>query len=1443
MYRTLRNGRARVLVVASSAFLIIALFVIRSTSPTLSPRDMERVGFPDVKSAIGEEQGDNALARAAYEFRRLREPATDLIPKNIRARELAHARMIPQREAFASKNSVAANWSARGPNNVGGRTRALAIDLDFNGMGNRRLLAGGISGGMYRSENDGESWQLTTSLGDFASVTAIAQDPLNRNIWYYGTGEVLGNSASGVGAPHHGQGIFKSTDSGATWTQLQSTLSTINSFDSVFDRIWSLAVHPSNGAVFAAVHGMILRSDDGGNTWGRVLGPEGPPFGLITDVTIASNGNVYATISNNGAGVTDFGIFRSTDGGASWANISPPTLTSDPWRQVIATAPSDPNTAYLLVQNVQAGATAGDHSLYRYNAASNGWTDLSSNLPDVTQPDGNGNAALEGNASFSSQGGYDLVIAVKPDDPNTFWIGGTNLYRSTNGGQNFTLVGGYASPYTYGAYDSHHSDQHAISFYPNDPNAMLSGHDGGVTKSVNVLATPTVWEDLNNGYLTSQFYAVAIDPTPGSDLIIGGLQDNGTWSTESTNSQASWFREFSGDGGYAAIAPGGLPYYVSSQLGNVIRASVSDNQLVGSAIAPAGGQNFQFITPYLLDPNDPRVMYMAAGDLVWRNSNLDAIPPGNGQPTQVNWTALTGASIQGAVVSAIAVSKSPANRLYIGVTDFQFTTHLIRVDAPASNGDGVLITPDGITQGSYPSSIGVNPDNADELIATFSNYGVPSIWYSNNGGASWSSIEGNLGGDDGPSVSWALIMPTASGTIYFVATSTGVYSTESINGTGTTWLQEGGGVIGNVDVDMLVGRPEDGLIVAGTHGRGVYSANLQGTAGSGVLAADVNELMIAAQPGDIATGTFELQNTGSIKLGYSITFDSPGKTLAKPGLTRHKLKNADQPLVRKRTVASKTGASNLQIKARPLGAPSTDSDALPRLLAAGEDRITYDDGNQTSDDFWGFGDEELGLFWGNDFLADGFDFQLERFEFFMRTESELDNEVWVAIYDDLGESLISGTVSLETSTNGAWFEIFWNDPIPIADGETFFIEIGASDNIQFPAGIDSDAAVPGRSYFASLGEDYVNLQETNSGFENGAFLIRPIGTLGGGQNQPPEVDAVASTFDAVVGEIITFDATASTDPDGQIVSYLWDFGDGNTSSDAVTTHAYSAPGIYSVSITVTDDDGDTDTAGADITITSAANQAPVAVIQTSSTSAGVGESIAFDASQSSDSDGQIASYLWNFGDGVESAQAVTQHAYTEAGVYNVSLQLTDNGGATGQTSTQIQIIDQTVRLSATPLKGTLTPSGSALISVQYDTNGLEEGTYEAQLIISSVTGVLTLPVTILVNRSVSNEDDPSTPSRFILAQNYPNPFNPETVIQFELPVSTQISLAVFDLSGRQVRLLADGIRAAGAHQVRWDARDDAGNEVASGVYFYRLVADADQAQRSNVLTGKMTLVR
>ena len=1404
----------------------------------------ERVGFPDIKTELGESKGDNARARMEYELRRLEDPQTGIIPTDIRRRELAKAQVLPRREQFSSKNSALnqAIWTGRGPVNVGGRTRALAIDLDFNGTTNQKILAGGVSGGMFLSEDNGASWRITTSLSDLASVTALAQDPINRNVWYYGTGELLGNSASNGGTSFLGQGIFKSINGGESWSQLQATTQgSLNVFDNIFDRVWNIAVDPTNGNVFAAVFGLIMRSTDGGESWLVSLGPNEQPFGFATDVAIASDGTIYATLSRNGnQDISLFGVFQSNDGGVNWTNITPPDMGGDPWRQVLGISPSNPNIVYVLIQSNQMGDRASDHELFRFDAATNTWTNLSQNLPNVTATDPFGNPPLDGNSSFSTQGGYDMLVRVKPDNPDVVWIGGTNLYRSLDGGVNFELVGGYASPYTFGLYSRHHPDQHSMAFYPNNASAMISGHDGGLSNTDNVLESPQSWENINNGYLTSQFYAVAVDPDPGSDFLIGGLQDNGTWSTTSANEDIIWRSEFSGDGGFAAIAPGGLPYYVSAQLGFILRASLADNEIIGSVVGPAGGQDYLFIAPYILDPNDARVMYLAEGNKVWRNSNLDAIPARNGTTTQTNWTALTGSvdpSI--AFVTALNVSKTPANRLYFGGTDFQLTSRIIRVDDPASNGSGVDITPPGITSGSYPSSIAINPDNGDEVVVTFSNYNVPSVWHTIDGGVTWTDIEGNLGGEDGPSVAWSLVMPTAGSTVYFLATSTGVYSAETLNGTNTVWVQEGADVIGNVDTDMLVGRPEDGLVVAATHGRGVYSATLDGTAGSGVLASAQGQVNLEALPGELATGTLEIQNTGTVKLRYTVSLAEPGKNAGKKntGALESKIRRAGEKKPLKASIAK--GKSKYRTGAVPAFDPSTERASIK----AGDDVLIYDDGDASPDDFWGFSDGGMALFWGNEFLADGADFVLDGFEFYMRTESAFSNDVILAVYDDAGEILESGTLTFDTAPTGGWYGVTIDPPRTIPAGETFFIEIGADENITFPAGIDRNAQVPGNSFYRSELGSYRNLTEdVNSGFEQGAFLVRAIGTIGEQPNQPPEVSATVTTFDAVVGEIITYDASASTDPDGTIVSYDWDFGDGAGSNEAVTTHSYSSPGTYTVIITVTDDDGATDVATGDITVIGAANQPPVAVINLSSTSAEVNEVITFDASQSVDNDGSILSYLWNFGDGVEDANQVASHTYTAPGPYTVSLTVTDDDGATGQTSAQLEINSSLVRLAITPASGTLAPGGSELLDVSFNTDGLPENLYQGAITISSVAGTVTVPVSILVSSTVSVEKETVPISALRLGPNYPNPFSRETTIQYELPVESQVTVDIFDLNGRLVSSINQGTMVSGNHEVSWNALDDSGNPVVSGLYLYRLTVQEESGEYA-FLSGTMILVR
>jgi hypothetical protein len=812
----------------------------------LSSSKVTKMSMPHAPFAVGTE--DNPHARWEYEFMMLRDPKTGTIPEGIRAKELAFARALPSREAMLAKGQAAAalTWTRRGPYNVGGRTRALAIDVSNENI----ILAGGVSGGMWRSTDGGASWTRTTDLSNTVqSVTCIAQDTRQgkQSIWYYGTGEFKGNSANGVGARYLGDGIYKSTDGGRTWFVLTSTTSgTPHLWDGDFDYVWNIAIDASStspdGEVYAAIYGGIKRSTDGGLNWANTLVADAVlQTGSYTDVAVTATGVVYATISSDGS--TTRGIFRSTDG-INWTDITPAGWPTTYRRIVIGIAPSNENIVYFLAETPGSGKK--DHSLWKYTylsgtgAGSGGnWENRSANLP-----------AFGGSVGdFDSQSSYDLVIKVKPDNPDVVLIGGTNLYRSTNGfatSSATTWIAGYSPANDISTYPNHHPDQHAVVFLPSNANVVFSGHDGGVSKTTDILASTVSWQSLNNGYYTTQFYAAAVDQgTAGSNIVIGGMQDNGTWFGNSTSATANWKEIFGGDGGFCAIADGATSYYVSSQNGTTYRFLLDNSGTLSgwTNVTPADASGFLFIAPFVLDPNDNRKMYMAAGGTIWRNSDLTTIPLGSNDKTTVNWDSLTASSVTTGVISSLAVSKVPANRLYFGTSDGQ----LYRMDnANGSNPTRTTITGSSFPTGAYVSCIAVDPTNADNLIAVFSNYQVISLWSSSNGGSSWTAVAGNLeqfpdGTGNGPSVRWASILPTGSSKLYLVGTSVGVYSTATLNGMNTVWALEGESTVGRVVVPMVVSRPLDGFLVAATHANGLFTA-------SGITAGTATKLAFTVQP-------------------------------------------------------------------------------------------------------------------------------------------------------------------------------------------------------------------------------------------------------------------------------------------------------------------------------------------------------------------------------------------------------------------------------------------------------------------------------------------------------------------------------------------------------------------------------------------------------------------
>ena len=803
--------------------LISILLPVFLIVPFLWKTQVERSVFraSEAKATIGD--GDDINARLNYEVLRLHDPATGKIPENIREKELKFARQMVEGQAGKLRKGSSQNgqnWESRGPINRGGRTRALAVDIRTQTPGSVTLIAGGVSGGIYKSTDDGQSWVNKLAPELIHSITCIAQDtrPGHEDTWYVGSGETKGNSASGGGAFFFGDGIFKSTDNGETWTPLASTTNDqLQIFNSEFRFVNNIAVNKTTGSIFAATSNTVVRSKDGGASWSTIVGRFAN--NIMSDVQITSDGIIYTAIPS---GEASEGITRLTDDGAIWKDITPADFPTVYKRTVIAISPSNENIVYFFVQTPDQGPT--NTQLWKYDDALTTWINLTDSLPTIGGKSG----------TLSTQGGYDMVLKVKPDDSNFVVLGGTNLYRSTDG---FTSkvgssgwIGGYQSKDSYAKYPNHHPDQHSLVFLsaPNS-SVLYSGSDGGISRTDDVTQASVAWTTLNTGYITSQFYSLAIDPgTAFNNIIIGGLQDNGNYYTNSADGTVPWVElPLGGDGGYTAIADGHSEYYFETQKGDIWKFRLDENGKTtkNAFIKPNYTTSYLFATPFVLDPVNNQMMYFAAGDSVFRNSDLSGISWGNSNATNKNWSALSSSST-GSLVSALGVSKSPANRLYVGSSKGK----ILRIDG-ADAGDPPSLdvsTGKGLPVG-YVNCLYVDPDNADKVMAVFSNYGIPSLYYTTDAGSSWVDVSGNLeqnpdGSGNGPSCRWVTKVVFGGSDIFYLASSTGLYSTDRLDSNATVWQPEGANTIGNVVSDMVVSRASDNLIAVATHGAGIFSA-------------------------------------------------------------------------------------------------------------------------------------------------------------------------------------------------------------------------------------------------------------------------------------------------------------------------------------------------------------------------------------------------------------------------------------------------------------------------------------------------------------------------------------------------------------------------------------------------------------------------------------------
>jgi hypothetical protein len=772
------------------------------------------------KKKTNEERNLFSWARVLHEHYMQINPNTGMVSLEEKMAERKASLLVPVRpEGAKSTNASLANFAFRGPSNFGGRTRGLAYDIsDVSG---NTILAGGVSGGVFRTTNGGTSWTKVSPNDEIHNVTCLVQDPRPgfQNIWYYGTGESIGNSASLAGATFLGQGIWQSTDGGLTWTQMPGTASNQGNFDSRFDFVHSLAVHPITGHLYAGISGRLTYYD--GSNWNTTPLNAATNSTRLVDVKITSTGRAYAGLSGNfGA---DRGVWTSPDGVNSWTQIgdngSPFSIRTTSGRVVLDIAPSNENIVYVLYYNDGSTASPGEADLFRWNQATTTWTDFSNKIPD----EAGGNSP--GNDPFAIQTGYDIVVSVKPDNENYVLIGGTNVYRCTNiNTQNFTRIGGYRNNGGYALYDLgggavHHPDIHALVFNPFNPNQMLSGTDGGVHLSQNINASPHPWTNLNNDYRTYQYYHVAIDPQAGSDIVIGGAQDNGTTGggIDLGAPDATTMTDlFSGDGAAVAISRADpcTPFYFSTQNGSMVRDCPA-----GAFIDPNGASS-DFVTYFWLDPDNNTNLYYAGQNDLYRTN--DAV-----NVTSNTWTNVGGLPTTDYIKSMTTTwgAYTTSHDLFIGGDEGAI--YRLSNPANATNMGGIVnITPPTAST-AFPtvvSGLSVHPTNPDELLAVYSNYGVNNIFLTTNanaGSPTWVNVERNL---TDFSIRSCAIVEAGGSTLYVVGTARGLYT--SPDPTTTDWTRVAAPTLGFALISRLVYRPSDNKLLIGTHGNGVWIADV-----------------------------------------------------------------------------------------------------------------------------------------------------------------------------------------------------------------------------------------------------------------------------------------------------------------------------------------------------------------------------------------------------------------------------------------------------------------------------------------------------------------------------------------------------------------------------------------------------------------------------------------
>ncbi len=789
------------------AFIIVGLVVFQPTKQmfenyTAEKNRLEREAF--INSIAGEKINYKKMKAETRrdqrpDLRGMREylMTYDLSTQDIPKERLIDGMSVAENRINGSRYSnrlTEVNWEERGPNNIGGRTRAILIDPSNS----NKLWGAGVSGGLWYNNDitsDTEDWNLVDATWGSLAVSSITYDPNNTNIMYVGTGERMGNYSSdgsnwyspGVSK---GLGIWKTTDGGATWAQLPDCI--------YFSFVNDIVVRNENGTsvIYAGVGGNefegsyvgreftgVWKSADGGVNWTRAFdgadAQETTGYKEFSSLDIDSNNRIWAGTRMNAYWAGGGEIFYSDDG-ATWTEASwKSSIGGTPNRVIISAAASDPNYIYALISN-----NVDNKANWIAKSTDNGttWTEL------TVPTDANGNPLGDANG----QAGYSMSFAVDPTDPNVLYAGEIDVFKSSDGGSSWTQITNSGGSITY-----MHVDQHSYEFI--DGNKVIYSNDGGIYYTSN---GGVQISDRNEGFNVSQFYSVALHPDTSSKYVIGGTQDNGSWKVDGTT-LSNGTAIGGGDGGFSHIDQQDPNYQFIGSNYNTIYRSTNGGQSFSlySRYQVGGADTGTLINPTGIDDGTKTIYANVDNTSILRLTNY----------LQLATTSLMSINL-GSQASFFKASPYTDDVMYIGTTGgriFKVT------DASTTSFTATDIT--GSNMAGYISSIDIGASD-NQILATISNYGATSVFetYGGGGANAWNSIEGDL--PDIP-VRGGLYNKDNYNQV-IVATDLGTWTSDDVSVSSPSWNPSNDG-LANVRVDMLAKR-SDGSMAAGTHGRGMF---------------------------------------------------------------------------------------------------------------------------------------------------------------------------------------------------------------------------------------------------------------------------------------------------------------------------------------------------------------------------------------------------------------------------------------------------------------------------------------------------------------------------------------------------------------------------------------------------------------------------------------------